>query len=388
MTPQEIIEKTKQLTAIESTVGNYDALKKAVDVIADILDDDLITIERFESNNVPSFIAYRGPIRPERFDVLLYAHVDCVPGSPEQFLPYVHGTRLYGRGVYDMKMASIIMADVFMKYVHTPGLTIGLQIVSDEEIGGFDGVKVHIDDGISADFAVFGEMTDLGICNQTRGICWVEVGFKGVSAHGGYAWDGSNAITQASDFARAIVDKFPLPQQKTWTTTANIAAITTDNTTFNRVPDSAVVKIDFRFTPEDKHFKDEETVRAFIKELSAEAEVLSIPVFDHAVEVDPANEYLLEFMRAYTEATGETPNLIRRYASSDTRHFAHVGVDCIEFGLGGKNLHAENEYVDLTSVEPFTKTLEQFLVNIATKNMSMHNSAQQLVENYATPPHI
>lgn len=369
-----------QLGAIESTANKHAALKEAVDIIASIVQHDHITIERFARNGVPSFVAYQGKTRPERFDVIFNAHVDCVAGSPQQFTPYIQGDNLYGRGIYDMKMASVIMADVFTKYVHTPGLTIGLQIVSDEEIGGFDGTKLHIDNGIAADFAVFGEMTDLGICNETRGICWIEVGFKGISAHGGYAWDGKNAITQASDFARAIVNKFPLPDQKAWTTTANIAAIATDNTTFNRVPDGAVVKIDFRFTPEDPHFTSEQSVREFIKELAPEAEVLSIPVFDYAVEVDPANKYLLEFMRAYTQATGDTPNLIKRYASSDTRHYARVGTGCIEFGLGGKNLHAENEYVDLTTVEPFTKTLVQFLENLAQRKSSAR-ATQKLVEN-------
>jgi hypothetical protein len=61
MTEQELIEKAKQLIAIPSTVQNPEARRAAVDFVADFVAQyEGITIERFESNGIPSFIAFAG----------------------------------------------------------------------------------------------------------------------------------------------------------------------------------------------------------------------------------------------------------------------------------------------------------------------------------------
>jgi succinyl-diaminopimelate desuccinylase len=362
MTQDQLIQKAKQLIAIPSTADNQPALHKAVDVIANIIGQyEGITVERFESNGVPSLLAYADTKRPDVFDVLLNGHVDVVPAKPEVFIPRLEDGKLYGRGVYDMKMACLIMADVFCRIATSGPNKIGLQIVADEEVGGYNGAAYQLQQGVNANFVLAGEMTDLGICNETRGLCWVELEFTGYKAHGGYVWDGSNALTKASDFAQAVLKKFPVPHKKTWTTTANIASITTDNKAFNQVPDYATLQIDFRFTPENPIFENEESVSTFLKSIDPNATIVAFPIFEPAVAVAPNDPHLQHLMAAYKQATGDEPKLIKRYASSDARHFATYNTPCIEFGLAGKDLHADNEYVDIASIIPFQKTLERFL---------------------------
>lgn len=371
MTQQQIIAVTKQLVTIPTTADNLPGLVEATDIIQSLLaSNEAITVERFESNGKPSLLAYVGHKRPARFDVLLNGHLDVVSGQPEQFIPIVKGNRFYGRGVYDMKMACVAMTDIFLRNAPDSPLAIGLQIVTDEEVGGYDCVSVQLKQGVRADFVIAGEMTDLGICNETRGVCWVEAQFKGTSAHSGYAWDGHNAVNQASDFAQKILQKFPLPAEKAWTTTANIAAIATNNTTFNQVPDSATVRIDFRFEPGDPHFKDNASVKKFLAEIDKDAHITAIPVFEQAVEVAPTNKHLATFIDAFSEVTGKKVELIRRYASSDARHFAMYGIPCIEFGLSGNNLHADQEYVDLRSLQPFCATLQKFMQIVAAQRQT------------------
>ena len=362
MTQEQLIEKTKQLVAIESTVHNKPALHDAVNLVADYVGQyEGITIERFERNGVPSFLAYAGTERPEQFDILFHGHVDVVPGHPEDFIPRVEDGKLYGRGVYDMKMAALIMADVFCQSAGTTPLAIGLQIVSDEEIGGYDGVRYQLDEGVRAAFCITGEMTDLEICNEARGLCWMEVAFKGVRAHGGHAWEGDNAVTKATNFAHAVLQKFPMPKEREWTTTANIAAITTSNETYNQVPKEAKLKIDFRFPAENSVFTSRETVEAFVKSIDPTAEIVAIPVFEQAVHVSKTNPDLKKFMHAFTKVTGQEVTLSHRHAGSDARHFATDGMPCIEFGLSGKHLHGDNEHVTLDSVGPYRAVLESFI---------------------------
>jgi len=362
MTQEQLIEKTKELVAIESTVHNKPALHDAVNLVADyVAQYEGITIERFEKDDTPSFLAYAGPKRPEMFDLLFNAHVDVVPGHPEDFSPRVEDGKLYGRGVYDMKMAALIMADVFCQTAGTSPVAIGLQIVSDEEVGGYNGVRYQLDRGVRAKFTITGEMTDLEICNEARGLCWVEVAFTGVRAHGGHAWEGDNAVTKAAHFAQAVLQKFPLPKKREWTTTANIAALTTSNETYNQVPKEATLKIDFRFPAEEPVFTNRETVEAFIKSIDPTAEIVAMPVFEQAVHVPKVNPDLKKFMRAFTNVTGTDAILSHRHAGSDARHFATKGIPCIEFGLSGKHLHGDNEHVNLESVGPYRAVLESFL---------------------------
>ncbi len=58
---------------------------------------------------------------------------------------------------------------------------------------------------------------------------------------------------------------------------------------------------------------------------------------------------------------GREATLIKRYASGDGRYFADLGMSCIEMGLSGASLHADNEYVDLDSIEPFKQILLHFI---------------------------
>jgi len=363
MTNEELIKTAKQLISIPSTADNPAALKEAVDLVASLLEGHTdITVERFEENGKSSLLAYYGEVRPERFDVLLNAHLDVVPAHPEQFAARLEGNKLFGRGSYDMKVSALVLTDLFRTAGRTSPHLIGLQIVTDEEVGGENGVVLQAKQGVDARFVVSGEMTDLRVCNETRGLCWVDIHFKGVGAHGGYAWDGSNAVVKASTMASALLAKFPLPDKQEWQTTANISAIMTENNTYNRVPDNAILRVDFRFTPEDPIFDNKDTVRAFIAQLDPEVEV-TFHTFDPGVKVDEANPYLRSFLSVLQETTGKITDPIRRYGSSDARHFAARGIPCIEFGLSGKGMHGGAEYVDLDSIAPFKATIQKFLHN-------------------------
>lgn len=365
MENSKIIKKAAELIAIPSTVDNKPALKQAVDLLADYISTNKnITIERFKSGDSPSFLAYAGKIRPEKFDVLLNAHVDVVPAPAKDFEPYIKNDKLYGRGAYDMKVAAVVLADIFLELAGKTPTRLGLQIVSDEEVGGFNGTYHQLKQGIpKADFVIAGEMTNLEICNETRGICWVDVHFKGVKAHGGYIWDGKNAIMAASEFASQVIQKLPIPNKKTWTCTANIASIETDNVTYNQVPENAVVKIDFRFTPRNKNFSSEQAVKNFLLKLYPKITKIEVKMLAPAVEVSADNVVLQQLTQAFAAATGQEAKLIKRYASGDARHFSERGQNCIEFGLSGDNMHADNEYAELSSIEPYHAALTKFLTD-------------------------
>lgn len=367
MSDSKFVELLKQFVAIPSVTGDKESLKQAVDFVADLIESTPnVTIERFESNGIHSFIAYKGKNRPAKFDILLNAHVDVVPAAhPGAFDAYEKDGKVYGRGTLDMKGTALALTQVFIEAVNEVPYALGLQIVSDEEVGGQDGANYHLAQGVKADFVLIGEYsnTDNTIYNAARGICWIEVGFKGKSAHGGHLWNGDNAVVKAGHFITNLLKIYPTPQKETWITTANVASIATTNQTYNKVPDEATAKIDFRFTQEDPNFKDKASLTNFVKKLHNEAEILSIVTFEPSVHVEDLNPYVVGLKNAAKNITGKESALGSRPAASDGRHFAGHNIDVVEFGLLGQHSHSEGEYVEIESFKRYTETMYEFLLN-------------------------
>jgi succinyl-diaminopimelate desuccinylase len=364
MKTDDMIEKTKELIAIPSTADNPAALREAVEAIAAMLKDcPGVTIERFEQNGKLSFLAYRGPVRPDTFDILLNAHLDVVSAAPELFKPRVEDGKLYGRGALDMKGTAVVMTTIFKELLNTVPYALGLQIVSDEELGGYDGVRLQIDEGVRSRFVIMGEYANdrNTIYNAARGLCWAEIAFHGKAAHGGHLWHGDNAVVKAGAFAAAVLKHYPTPDKETWTTTASIANLYTPNETYNKVPDTAVVKIDFRFTQEDPVFESRESLEAFIASVDPDAELVNVAVFEPAVKVEELNPFVQSLSRLMERRTGRKTQFLGRPGGSDGRHYALVNNDIIEFGLYGQGSHSDNEYVELASFDEYYKILHEFL---------------------------
>lgn len=368
MTDEKTIEEAKKLIAIASTSDKQSALHEAVEFMTAMLRDyPDITIERFESNGKPSFLAYKGPQRPDKFAVLFHAHVDVVPSSPDQLIPRIENGRLYGRGSHDMKTAAIVMTDIFRRMAPSVPYTFGLQIVSDEEVGGYDGAYYQVQhEGIRAEFVVTGEhnFKENALYNASRGICWTEIAFKGRTAHGAYVWKGSNAVMKASDFAQEVLRRYPAPKEELWGTTANIAGIHTENTAYNRIPDNAILKIDFRFTAEDPTFRSREAVAAFVHSIDPDAEIIDFVTMEQAVHVSEHNPYLQTLAAALEKTINKAPIFESRPAGSDGRHYATVNNDVVEYGITGSGPHSDEEYIELGAIAPYRKTLEVFLANV------------------------
>ncbi len=362
----EIIETIKRLITIPSTANNPAALTEMLEVlIHSIRQHPDITIEQFSRNHTASILAYCGKTRPKKFNILLNAHLDVVHGRPDQFKPKIQDGKLYGRGALDMKGTAAAITSVFCDVVNQVPYDLGLQLVTDEEIGGYNGVQLQLEAGVHADFAIMGEYANdrHTIYNAARGICWTEIEFKGKSAHGGHLWHGQNAVLKAIDFANAVLTRYPTPDQETWTTTASIASLSTPNNTYNKVPDSAVLKIDFRFTQEDPVFQDRQTLEAFITSLDPEAKLTNIVVFEPAVNVEELNPYVQGLSAAMQQITKVKPKFLGRPGASDGRHFAAFNIDIIEFGIYGKGPHSDHEYVEIAAIEEYRATLQAFLLN-------------------------
>lgn len=345
---------TKELIKIPSTQDNPQALYKALGVAEGVLSE--FTIEHFEKNGKPSLLAFVGEQRPDKFKIILNGHLDVVPGKDHHYQPVIQGDRLFGVGALDMKASVGCLITVFSAVAKQVGYPLGLQLVTDEEIGGFAGTKHQIEQGVNAEFVIAAEPTNLNIVHQAKGILQLKITARGKTAHGAYPWRGQNAIWQMHRLLNTLQSKFPQPTQEGWATTVNLSRIETSNTSFNKIPDDCTVWLDIRFVPED-----EEKLIGKVKTLLSNNFELEIAVQEPAMHVDQNNHFIQDLMKITERVVEKRVTLYGANGSSDARHFTRVGIDGIEFGPVGANIGADDEWVSIKSFGQYCQILKQFL---------------------------
>jgi succinyl-diaminopimelate desuccinylase len=298
--------------------------------------------------------------------VVLHGHLDVVPGRPEQFVPRLDGDRLYGRGAYDMKGALAAMMGALQELREEPAVNVVFAVVPDEESEEEvdRGTDVLIKSGYTGDFAVTGEPTDLHIGVQAKGVLALRIEVTGTSAHGSTPWLGDNAILKALDvfrsieslpFARESSDLFDRPS-------INLGRILGGDR-LNKVPDSCVIDVDIRYLPG----QDSAAIRGQIEELPNAHVVAQFHRMPAIVERNNP------FVRVLSECAAklvDTETLsVGRDGASDAICFIEAGVPAVEFGPRGAGHHGPAEWVSISSLESYRKTLVEF-VRLIPKRLS------------------
>lgn len=344
----------RELIAIESTEHKPDQLSAALNrALREVRE---YTIERFERKGVQSALVFYGKERPEKFKVLLNAHLDVVPGKPEQFRPVVRVGKLYGMGALDMKANAACLIHLFKELARSTGYPLGLQLVTDEEIGGFNGTKYQVEQGVAAEFVIAGEATNLDIVNRAKGIVRLKISAPGETAHGAYPWRGKNAILAMNRFLQQLTDRFPAPVKEGWVTTINVARIETNNQALNKIPDDCTVWLDVRHIP-----KDSTTIIDAITALTPADFVVQVLANEPSVFIDESDPYIETLQRVGKATKGKPLTCYGANGASDARHFVAAGGSGVEFGAGGGGIGSDTEWISLTSLEQYYAILQIFL---------------------------
>lgn len=353
----KILDLSKELIAIKSTRDNPEEIARVIDYAKGQLAG--FTVEEFTRNGSPSLLVYKGTKPQRQFKIILDGHLDVVAARKEQFSPLEKDGRLYGRGASDMKAAAAVELLVFKEMAEKVSYPLALQLVADEEIGGFNGAKYQVDEGVRADFTIAGEPTNFGIKNEAKGIVWVKIRTAGKTGHGAYVWNGENALWKLHAILARIVKAYPVPPAIAWKTTGNLAKIETPNMTFNKIPDEATAWIDFRYIPAER-----KTIVAHIEELVGKDGTIEILENEPAQLTDKDNPFVKKLAAAAKKTTGKDSEIIQSHGASDIRHFNRVGCDGVEIGPVGEGLHSDNEWVDIKSLGEYYEILKEFLASV------------------------
>ncbi|GIF12797.1 M20 family metallopeptidase [Actinoplanes teichomyceticus] len=357
---EELLAQVEALIGIRSTADRPGELHRALGFVLDLVGPGF-EIRRFESRGRPSALVSH-PDRPGRPRVILNAHLDVVPGRPDQFRARREGDRLYGRGAHDMKAAALVLATVFRELAAELPYPIALQLVTDEEVGGFDGTGHQLDRGVRGDFVIIGEQSGLRVVTESKGLVRARVTATGRAAHAAYPWLGSNALLTLLSAVDRLLTRYPVPDRETWTTTVNLARIETTNEAANQVPADASAWLDIRYPPEDTDLAARPTaaitehLRAVTgPEVAVEIEAVGTP---HRADPDSAG---VRKLREAIRATGHPGSLLRKHGAADSRFYFPLGVDAVIFGPTGDGQHGPDEYLEISSLAPYRDALRYFL---------------------------
>jgi succinyl-diaminopimelate desuccinylase len=344
--------------------SHADGIRAAAGFVKGWLESVEIDVSAIDFHGLPVLTATIGDEGPT---VILHGHIDVVPGHPEQFVPRREGDRLIGRGAYDMKGGLAAIMCALRDLVGLRGARVRFVCAPDEESENFD--QHATDDlvarGLTADFAITGEPTDLHVGVQAKGVCMVRLVVRGRSAHGSTPWLGDNAILKAVDVFRRI-ETLPFAAESTEMfdrPSINLGRLNAGDAV-NKVPDEAVMAVDIRFLPGQEP-------GAILEEIRAMPDVEVVKTFIRPpAYVSSSNAYVRALCEAVRRAGQEQAMSVGRDGASDAISFLEAGVPAVEFGPLGGGHHGPEEWVSITSLSRYRRAIVEFMHDVSRMERS------------------
>jgi succinyl-diaminopimelate desuccinylase len=356
---QELLGLTRELIRFRSVHTDPAEIIRCADFVQAFLSAHGIGFRRFDSAGVPSILVMpQGDYAP----VLLMAHIDVVDGPEAIFEPREKDGRLYGRGSVDDKYAvalALVLLRRQLERLRAAGrdqsdLSFGVLITGDEEIGGANGAG-HVLAKIKTDFGIALDGGGLDkIVVKEKGLLRLRLVARGRAVHGSRPWLGENAIENLmADYAR-LKPFFQASAPEHWHRTLNLGIIS-GGRAVNQVPDRAEALLDIRFTEEDD-------VDRLLAEMAAAVRGELVVERRDPLFLGGQSPYL-ETLLALSPGT----RIGAEHGASDARYLSARGIPGIVWGADGdRSQHADDEHVDIRSVQRLFAVLDDFLKEVKT----------------------
>lgn len=355
---------TRDLILIPSTESHPRERERCFEFLHNHLDSLPGTdIKLFEREGHQSMVVLpTGVVKP---DILLCGHIDVIEHPHlENYHSRIEAGRIVGPGAGDMKGQIAILVELFRTLHHRhPGISLGLALTSDEERGGFDGVRYLCEEeGLRCGLAIIpdgGSLNDITI--EEKGVLHARLRCQGREAHGARPWLGDNALEKLITNLTALrhdFDKFwpnePIEEQVNhWFPTCSITVCETSNITSNRIPDRASAIVDVRFPPPDSV---DTILRKMTRLLDGNC-TLEVLMSAEPTRLDPDPL----FRQVTEEITLRPVKEVRASGGSDSRFFRKFGIPVnLSRPLVG-NLHAYDEWIDIESMVTYYRICETYI---------------------------
>lgn len=352
-----------KLVAYQSITGNRSANNDALSYIERFVAERGMHPRYIEHDGVRSLIATSKPHHKTPV-VMLGGHIDVVPGPDELFTLHQDHEKFYGRGVLDMKGSVAVFLSVIDSLKDkVDELDFGLMITTDEEVGGFNGTKVLLEQGYVPSVCVLPDGgPDWQIQLSAKGVLQLKVSTSGQAAHSSQPWNGDNANLKLIRVINEIYNLFPKngPDDNT----INIGKIS-GGEAINQVADSAESSLDIRVVSE----KDKERLLEEIQAVCRRHEArLDIVMQGSVANFDLHDPYIKRFADIVTEVTNVKIKGSHAFGSGDARFFAERNIPCISLYPPGGGHHSSDEWVSVEGLQQLQEIITQYVLETATES--------------------
>ncbi len=303
--------------------------------------------------------------------ILLCGHMDTVTGHiPVQ----KRGNTLYGRGAVDAKapLAAMIVAASALSAEGNSAKIIVAGVVDEE--GKSRGIKNLLKEGITADYAIFGEPSGVEkITIGYKGNLRLKITCKTTTGHSAANMLYENAVEKAFEIWKEI-QKIHFPSEKLessfYSLTSTITKIAggKGNST---IPSSCQITIDMRIPPQLTTLQVLEEVYRRVKqyEMANPKNSVKVHVVDSVepFEADSNSPLVKALSIAIREVRHKTAVLTRKTGTGDMNIFGRtVKIPVVTYGPGDPTLsHTENECIEiqefLDGVEVYKKAVTRLI---------------------------
>lgn len=369
-TSAELVKTCSSLIEVQSTDDNPMAIKEVIYRIREFFSDVPIEIRQIDHGGYPSLVI--STTTSKRPQIMLHGHVDVVPGKAEQFQPSLQGNRLLGRGAVDMKGFVAVAMHVLRDLALSPyPPDIALMINTDEEIGGKFGAKHLVEEGWAAEQLINGDggygdavtYAQKGIIQLTVEAS-AEPGLRYAPWHGVGAGDILSRVL-AKGLEQLCPKQDVLTEENNWGSTASVLSIDTSPDNGSRPPRKATASV--RVYWADDHTGQEviELAKKAFHPLHVEGVIDAERVY-----LAPDHPDLLRFRDIWQQNLGRPIGVRADNGSSDAKWFAPLGIPILIMRTPGDGAHTDNEWLEVSALEPMYQTLVQYITEKTSQDSS------------------
>lgn len=341
----------------------------------------------------PNLVAVHDPGVREGRSLVFNGHTDVVSAEParlwtsDPFTPRIadeSGDRwMYGRGAADMKGGSIcyLWAMAALKELGLePASRIVFQSPIEEECSG-NGTLALLADGYTGDACIIPEPFGETLLLHQIGMLWFEVCVTGQTTHVQDAAAGINAIEKTwvlIEALRALESEANLPERVpegyrdvNHPLNLNIGIIRGGDWA-STVPGECTSRFRFAKFPGESMANLRQRIETRVAEAAAGDDWLSqnpptvrfIGFQAEGCEFNPDSDLGVSLVAAHRSWRNSDPDTLAATATTDARFFnLYHGIPATCYGPEGRNIHAADESVNLSSVQRVAEVFSTFIAD-------------------------
>jgi LysW-gamma-L-lysine carboxypeptidase len=300
--------------------------------------------------------------------ILLCGHMDTVAGH----IPLrLEKDKIYARGAVDAKGPLAAMITAAAAVAQDPAVNAKIVVASVvEEEATSRGVKHLIKDGISADYAIFGEPSGVGnVTIGYKGNLHLKITCKTETGHSSTPWLYENALAKAFELWQQIQNSLPpLETQKSpfYAVTACLTKMS-GGTATSVIPFESEIHIDLRVPPQKTSAQVFNDAKKVIDQYEAENPKVQVKVAiedsNEPFEVDKRSPLVKALSASIRKVMKKPAVLLRKTGTGDMNILGRaMNAPIVTYGPGDSHLdHTKNEHIVvseyLAGIEVYKETL-------------------------------